>query len=132
LASIEPSIPCRGHLDLVLEGVAGQRGVVGLDVELEMLFQPVGAQEGDAARHVEIVLVLGRLLRLGLDQELALEADLLRVIDRHVQERGEVLLLALQVGVEQRLVALAAAPEDVVLAAELLVTSSAFFTCAAA
>jgi hypothetical protein len=61
----------------VLEGVAGERGVVGLDVELEVLLQAVGAQEGDAAGDVEVVLVLGRLLRLGLDQELALEADLL-------------------------------------------------------
>jgi hypothetical protein len=61
----------------VLEGVAGQRRVVGLDVELEVLLEAVGAQEGDPAGDVEVVLVLGRLLRLGLDQELALEADLL-------------------------------------------------------
>ena len=60
----------------MLEGVAGERRVVGLDVELEMLVEAVGAQEGDAAGDVEIVLVLRRLLRLRLDEELALEADL--------------------------------------------------------
>jgi hypothetical protein len=121
LASIEPSMPLRGgDLDLVLEGVAGERGVVGLDVELEVLLEAVGAEEGDAAGDIEVVLVLRGLLRLGLDEELALEADALGVIDRHVEEGGEVVLLALEVGVEERLVALAAAPEHVVLAAELL------------
>ena len=43
--------------------------------------------------------MLGRLLRLGLDVELALEADLLLVIDRHVEESREVVELALHVGV---------------------------------
>ena len=107
-------------LDLVLEGVAGERRVVGLDVELEVLLEAEGAQEGDPARDVEVVLVLRRLLRLGLDVELALEPDPLRVVDRHVQEPGQVLLLPLQVRVEERLVALAAAPERVAVAAELV------------
>ena len=59
------------RLDLMLERVAGEGGVVGLDVELEMLVEAVGPQEGDAGGDIEIVLVLGGLLRLGLDQELA-------------------------------------------------------------
>ena len=42
------------------------------------------------------------------------------MIHRHVQERGEVFLLPLQVGVEERLVTLAAAPKHVALAAEPL------------
>ncbi len=103
----------------MLEGVAGQGGVVGLDVELEILLQAVGAEEGDAAGDVEIVLVLGRLLRLRLDEELALEPDLLGMGDRHVEEGREVVLLAFQVGVEEGFIPLAAAPEDVVLAVQL-------------
>ena len=63
--------------------VASQRGVVGLDVELEMLHQVVLPQEVEAGSRVAVVLVLRRLFRLGLDQERPLEADLLRVIDRH-------------------------------------------------
>ena len=110
----------RGDLDLVLEAVPRERGVVRLDVELEMLFEAEGAEEGDAARDVEIVLVFRRLLRLRLDQELTLEADALGVIDRQVQERSKVVLFAFQIGVEQRLVALAPAPENIVLAAEFL------------
>ena len=109
-----------GQLDFVLEGVAGQGGVVGLDVELEVPVQLVGLEEGDAAGHVEVVLMLGRLLRLGLDQELAGEPDRLGVVDRHVQEGRQVIELPLQVGVEQGLIAFAAAPENVILAAEFL------------
>ena len=64
--------------------------------------------------------MLGGFLGLGLDVELALEADALGVVDRHVEEAGQVLLLPFQVGVEERLVALAAAPERVAVAAELM------------
>ena len=64
--------------------------------------------------------MLGRLLRLGLDVELAREADLLGVVDGHVEEAGEVVELALHVGVPEILVAFAAAPEGVACAAEFL------------
>lgn len=37
----------RGHDNVVLIGMAGQSGVVGLDVELEMLIQSVLFQETD-------------------------------------------------------------------------------------
>ena len=97
-----------------------QRRVVGLDVELEAVHQAVLLQEGVAAPGVEVVLVLGRFLRLGLDVELPLKADLLLVIDGQVEELAQVIHLAAHVGVEERLVTLAAAPEDVALAAQLL------------
>ena len=99
--------------------MAGQRGVVDLDVDLEVLVEPVGAQETDHGLRIDIVLVLHRLHRLGLDQEVALEALRTGIVAGHAEHRGHVLLLALHVGVQQRHVALAAAPEDVVFAAQL-------------
>ena len=77
-------------------------------------------QETGDRRDVEIVLVLRRLLRLRLDQENALEADLVLVVDDHREKAAELFLLAGKIGVEQRLVALAAAPQHVVGAAELM------------
>ena len=77
-------------------------------------------QEVEAGGGVGVVLVLGRLLGLGLDVELAREADLLGVVDRHVHEAGQVIELALHVGVPEVLIAFAAAPEDVAHAAQLL------------
>ena len=79
-----------GHLELVHHLVAGERGVVGLEVELEVGQQVVGAEEVEAGRGVGVVLVLGRLLGLRLDVEGAWKADLLLVVDRHVQEACEV------------------------------------------
>ena len=68
-----------------------------------------------------------------LDQELAGEADLLRVIDRHVQEGGEVILLALEIGVEQGSRSPRARPRRrSSRPPSSFVVSSAFFTCAAA
>jgi hypothetical protein len=100
----------------VLEGVAGQDRVALLDIDLDLVFQAVALEETVNGGHVEIVLVLGRLLRLRLDQDRALEADLVLVIDDHGEEAAELVELALEVGVEQGLVAFAAAPEHVVLA----------------
>ena len=109
-----------GDLQLVHHLVAGERGVVGLEVELEVGQQVVGPQEVQARGGVGIVLVLGRFLGLGLDVEGAAEADLLLVIDGHVEEAAEVVELALHVGVEKRRIAFAAAPERVAGPAQLV------------
>ena len=109
-----------GERQLVLEGVAGEDGVVLLDVDLDLFLEAELLQHAPDRADVEIVLVLGRLLRLGLDEDGALEADLVLVLDDHGQEAAELVELLLDVGVEQGLVALAAAPQHVVGAAELM------------
>ena len=109
-----------GDLELVHHLVTGEGGVVGLEVELEVGQQVVGPQEVEAGGGVGVVLVLGRLLGLGLDVERAGEADLLLVVDGHVEEAGEVVELALHVGVEQGRIALAASPEGVAGAAQVV------------
>ena len=106
--------------DLVVEAVSGQRGVVGLDVHEVLALEPVADEEAVDGGAVVVVLVLGRLLGLGLDEERALEADLVLVLGDQVQEPGELLPFAREVGVEERLVALAPAPERVVRAAQAL------------
>ena len=108
------------HFEVVLHGVPRQRGVVGLDVQFEILEQVIFAQEIQAGRRVGIVLVLGRFLGLGLDVELALEPDALLVVDRQVQERAQVIQLAFHVGVQQGAVTFPPAPEDVARAAEIV------------
>ena len=70
--------------NFVLKAVAGQRGMVGFDVDADFLFQPVLLQESEHGGHVEVVLVLGRFTRLGLEQDGSLEADLVFVIHHHV------------------------------------------------
>ena len=92
--------------------------MVLLDVELDVGEEIVALQEGVAGGDVEIVLVLGRLLGLGFDQERPLETDLVLVLDHQRDKAAELVEFAPQVGVEQGLVALAPAPEHVVLAAE--------------
>ncbi len=102
----------------MLETVPGQRGVVGLDIEFEILLQPVLTQETHHRGAVEIVLVLHRLHRLGLDQEIALEADAASVVARQGEEARQVLLLAPHLRVVQARIPLATAPEHVVLPAQ--------------
>ena len=152
----------------MLVRVARKRRVVRLDVELEVLVEPVVLQEADHGLRVVVVLVLGRLARLGLDQELVRGADRLLVLDSHVEKSGctgndqqsvsnrvmpavrhvghayvrrpifygaksnpaacitealpltEVVKFAADVRIEDGLVPLATAPEDVVHAAELV------------
>ena len=87
---------------------------------LVLALEAVADEEAVDGRGVVVVLVLGRLHRLRLDQQLAREADPVLVLGDQVQEPGELGPLAREVGVEQRVVALAAAPQDVVLAAEAL------------
>src|SRR5437868_4264195 len=62
-----------GKRDLVMERVAGKDGVVLLDVELDVFQEVVALEEAVARGDVEIVLMLGRLFGLGLDQDRSLE-----------------------------------------------------------
>ena len=71
-------------------------------------------------------------MRLGLDQERALEPDAVLVLGDQAQEPGELVSLAAEVRVEQRVIAFAAAPQHVVRAAEPLRRLEHGFTCAAA
>ncbi len=109
-----------GKRQLMLEGMAGEDRMALLDVELHFVFEAVLLQEAIDRRDVVVVLVLGRLLRLRLDQDRALVADLVLVLDDEVEEAAELVELAADIGVEQGFVAFAAAPQNVVFAAELL------------
>ena len=64
--------------------MAGKDGVIGFNVELEVVEQTVLSQEIEAGGSIGIVLVLGRFLGFGLNVELSLKAYFLFVIHRHV------------------------------------------------
>ena len=70
-----------GQRQLVLEGMAGKDGVALLDIDLDLLLQPELLEEAIDRGDIVVVLVLGRLLRLRLDQDRALEADPVLVVD---------------------------------------------------
>ena len=69
-----------GKDDVVLVAMSGQSGVIRFDVQLEMFVQIKLAKETDDSHGVVVVLVPGRLFRLGFDQHLTLEANLVLVI----------------------------------------------------
>src|SRR5690606_34169534 len=100
--------------------MAGEDRVALLDIDLHLVFETVAAQEAVYGRDVEIILVLGWLLRLRLDQDRTLKADLVLVIDDEREEASELIELAPEIGVQQRLVALASAPEHIILAVQPL------------
>ena len=91
----------RGELEVVFKGVAGQGGVIGFDVELELVQQVVFAEEAQNGSGVVVVLVLGRLFGFGFHEQGAGKADCLFVFNGHVQEARELVLLVGHVGVEQ-------------------------------
>lgn len=109
---------CAGRDHVVHHGVPGQRRVIRLQVQLHLVQQIILTQEVDARCRVEVVLVRGRLLRLGFDEELAGESDLHFVVVGEVEELREVIEFAFHVGVQERTVAFATAPEHIVFASE--------------
>src|ERR1700722_12864448 len=104
----------------MLERMVRKHRMADLDVELDLPLEPEALQEAEHGRDIEIVLMLGRLLRLRLDQDHALVTDLMLILDDQGQKAPELILLATQIGVEQRFVTLAAAPQHIIGAAELM------------
>ena len=113
--------------ELVLEGVAGEGSVVSFDVELEVAVESVLSEEAADSSRVEVILMLGRLLRLRLDVVVSVKADRTTILGCELQKIREVVELELHVGVEQGLVALASAPVYIALAAELYGDFDCFF-----
>ncbi len=115
----ENAVACR-VFQFVPEGMTGKRAVVGFEIQFEVFHQTVLLKEGVAGARIRVVLVGGGFLGLGFDVELAREFDRLLVIDRQVQELGEVIEFAVQVRIEQRVITFATAPEGVAAATEVL------------
>ncbi len=106
--------------EFMFHGLAGQPRVVDLDVEFEVLKQAVFPQEVQAGGRVAVILMARRLFGLGLNVERALKSNLLLVVDGHVHELPQVVQFALHVGVQQRRIPFASAPEYVALTAQLV------------
>ena len=78
------------------------KSMANLDIALHLGVEIVLLEEAIDRGDVEIILVLAGFLRLGLDQDLALEADLFGVLDHQVDEAGHLVLLVADLGVERR------------------------------
>src|SRR6516164_10396305 len=64
--------------------------------------------------------MLGRLLRFRLDIKGSFESDLLFVIDGHVQKFRQVFQFAFHIGIPERGITFAAAPENVTLRTQFM------------
>ena len=84
----------------MLHGVAGQGRMIGFQVELEMSHQSILPEKIQASSSIGIILVFGRFLGLGLNVELAFEADLFLVVYRHVEKCGQMIHLAFELGIQ--------------------------------
>ena len=96
--------------NLVLEIQSRQGGMIDFDIDLDLLGQAITLQEGIDRRDVVIVLMFGGFEGLRLDEDGALEADLMLVFHHHGQEACVLIQLAGQIRVQQRVVTLASAP----------------------
>ena len=97
-----------------------ERRVVGLDVQAVLVLEAVPDEEAMDGRRVIVVLVLRRLHGLGLDEQRAREPDPVLVLRDEVEEAGQLVAFTSQVGVQERVVAFAPTPQDIVRATQPL------------
>src|SRR5262245_45287056 len=93
--------------------------MICFDVQLEVFCEVITLQKGIAGGSIRVILMLSGLLGFRFDIEGTVESDLLLVIYSHLQELPKMVHLASHVGVEQRLVAFTATPENVACSAKL-------------
>lgn len=107
--------------------VSRQCGVVGFEIELEMILQTVFTQEIQACGGIRIILVFGGFFWFWLDEKLGFHAELFLVIDRHVEQLRQMVEFPFHVSVVKGGVTLASAPEDITIALELMGDFHRFF-----
>ena len=72
-----------------MEAVTGERGVIDLDIEADLIREIVFLEERVNRRDVVVILVLGGLVGFRFDQERAFEANPVLVIDDELHEAPE-------------------------------------------
>ena len=107
--------------------MAGQNRVVGLNIQFKVLIQPMLPQEADRRRGIKIILMLHGLFGLWLDEKVALKTDAPAVVHSHTHQPRDVFLFKPDVRVQQRVIALSAAPEHIPPAAQLHGQIEGFF-----
>ena len=104
----------------MLKRMARQDRMALLDIDLNLFLQPEILQKAVNRRHIVIILVLRRLLRLRFDQDRTFVADFVLILDDRLQEAASMGAFGFQIGVEQSFVALTPAPQHIVRATEFM------------
>ena len=102
----------------MMERVASQRGVVRLNVNLNLFLQSELFQETINCGDIVIILMFCRLLRFWLNQQRPLEASFMFMLDHHLHKAANLLALLTQIGIQQGFIAFAPAPQHIVFAAQ--------------
>ena len=84
----------------MVERMTSQGGVVGFNIDAEFVFKAILFQEAVDSGGVIVILVLGRLLRLWLNQQHAFETDFVLVFNDHLHKTAQLLTLLAQIGIE--------------------------------
>ena len=92
--------------------------MICLDIQLEILFQPVFTQESKHGGGIKIILMLGRLFWLRLNIEISVVAFRTRILHRHLHQPCHVVQLQCHIGIQKRFITLSAAPEHVTFSAQ--------------
>lgn len=88
-------------LQVVFEGMVGQCGVVGFDVEFEVFVQFVFFQEVYYCGIVEVVLVFYWFYWFGFDQEVVFQFDVVVIVVCYGQEVCEMFDFLFYLGIGQ-------------------------------
>src|ERR1700733_9879099 len=104
----------------MFESMPGQSSVIGLKIYTHLLLQSKPLEKAVDGSGIEIILMCSWFLGLGLDEDLSVEAYLVFVVDDQHKETAHLFEFVCHVGVQQRLIAFTAAPQDVVSPSESL------------
>ncbi len=96
----------------------GQRGVIDLDIQFEILIEIMRTKKTDNRFGIHIILMFGRLHGFRLDEEIPLEAFRTGIIARQGQHHGQMFLFTFHVGIQQTHVTFTSAPEHIVLSSK--------------
>ena len=111
---------CNGRRNFMMERMAGERRVVSFNIQFNLFFQTKLFEEAVNGRGIIVILMLGRLLRFGLNQQRAFKADFMLMLHHQLHKAANLLTLLAQVGIQQGFIALATAPQNIVFTAQLM------------
>src|SRR5690606_34814607 len=99
----------------MLERMSCQCRMVYFDIQFEIFIQSMLSQKANYRSCIVIILMLGRLHRLRLDEECSFETILSSIVPCYSKELSKMLSLTLHICIEQRHIAFTTSPEHIIL-----------------
>lgn len=111
----EENEKCEGKRKIMIERVKGKNGMEMIDIEIKIVLKKVKIEEEVKSREIVIIMMFGRIMRIGIDKDSEIEEDFVIVLKKEDKEKENMVELKRKIGIEKGLIELEKEKKKVII-----------------